>query len=226
MTAVTTAGTSSLSIMGKIKTSPPNPKDPVTKGTGDKRRKILADSRKTTQISLKNRKPAVPTQSQAAPKYAKKSIKTNKIYENAMRNINSVPKKPKDIFVDSCYGNKNETERSGLVPRYVKKADYGKLPNYIIKRSLEVEHAENLYDQYLNEHLKNEAAKEVSEEDRLSLLKSLKAKWDQLNHQYQGLSVVTDTVPKKFRKETLESQMSDVQKDIKFLERHTKIFIN
>jgi len=186
--------------MGKIKTNPPNPKDPVTKGTGDKRRKILADSRRTFQNSTLNRKPAVPTQSQAAPKYAKKSDKVNKIHENAMRNINSVPKKPKNIFVDSCYGNKNETEISGLVPRYVKKVDYGKLPNYIVKRNEEVENAENLYDSYLNEHLKKEAAKEVSEEDRLSLLNSLKVKWDQLNHQYQGLSVVTDTVPKKFKK--------------------------
>jgi len=211
--------------MGKIKTTPPNPKQPVTQGTGDKRRKILADSRKAPSNQVKNRKPAVPSVKQL-PKYAKKSSNVDKIHENAMRNINSVPKRPKHIYVDSVNGNKNEIENSGLVPKYVKKVDYGKLPDYISKRNAEVENAENLYDAYLKKHLDEQAAKEISEEERLSLLSNLKKKWEQLNYKYQGLSVVTDTVPKKFRKEKLEEEMSDMQADIKFLERHTKIFIN
>lgn len=214
--------------MGKIKTTPPNPKQPVTQGTGDKRRTILAESRRAVDNHpnpIRNRKPAVPSVKQL-PKYAKKLSKIDKIHENAMRNINSVSKKPKNICVDSVNGHKNEIDNSGLVPKYVKKVDYGKLPSYILKRNAEVQNAENLYDAYLNKHLEEQAAKEISQEERLSLLTSLKKKWEQLNYKYQGLSVVTDTVPKKFRKEKLEEEMSDVQADIKFLERHTKIFIN
>jgi len=34
---------------------------------------------------------------------------------------------------------------------------------------------------------------------RDEILAGLKKNWEQLHHQYQGLSVVTDTVPKKAR---------------------------
>lgn len=212
--------------MGKIKTTPPNPQKPVLQGAGEERRKILADKNQVQKNTFSIKKPAVPSVNEL-PKIPKKSNKkVDKIYENAMRNINSVPKKPKNIYVDSVNGNKNELDNSGLVPKYMKKSDYGKLPNYIVKRKEEVEQSEKLYDEYLNKHLSEQAAKEVSQEDREILLKNLKAKWDQLNYKYQGLSVVTDTVPKKFRKENLENEMSSVQADIKFLEKHTKIFIN
>ncbi len=54
---------------------------------------------------------------------------------------------------------------------------------------------------------------------------ALKKNWDELHHQYQGLSVVTDTAPKKYRKERLEQEMKQLEKDIELIERHKTIYI-
>ena len=218
--------------MGKLKTTPPNPKKPVMKGTGDKRRKILGDSRKSDSLisHLKPKKPPVPNAKELAvsfkKKFAKKSDKANdKIYQNAMQNINSVAKKGKNIYVDSCDGHKNEMKNSGLVPKYVYKAEYGVTPNYILQRKIEVADAEAQYDDFLKIHMKKQAAKEVGADERRCLLENFKTKWNHLNHKYQGLSVVTDTVAKKSRKEKLENEISQIEADIKFLEKYSKILI-
>ncbi|MGH0142873.1 UNVERIFIED_CONTAM: hypothetical protein FKN15_026728 [Acipenser sinensis] len=55
--------------------------------------------------------------------------------------------------------------------------------------------------------------------------KGLKKNWGELHHQYQGISVVTDTTPKKYRKERLETEMKQLEKDIDMIERHKTIYI-
>jgi hypothetical protein len=54
----------------------------------------------------------------------------------------------------------------------------------------------------------------------------LKTNWEELHHQYQGLSVVTDTAPKKARKESLEAQMKQLERDIETMEKHKVIYIS
>ena len=54
----------------------------------------------------------------------------------------------------------------------------------------------------------------------------MKTNWEEIHHQYQGLSVVTDTAPKKNRKERMEAEMDQLEKDIELLEKHTKIYIS
>lgn len=53
----------------------------------------------------------------------------------------------------------------------------------------------------------------------------LKKNWDELQHQYQGLSLVIDTLPKKHRKLQLEAEMKQLEKDIELMERHKIIYI-
>ena len=53
----------------------------------------------------------------------------------------------------------------------------------------------------------------------------LKKNWEELHHQYQGLSVVTDTAPKKNRKERMEAEMKQLERDIEMIEKHDAIFI-
>lgn len=60
---------------------------------------------------------------------------------------------------------------------------------------------------------------------RQSIIDGLKANWEELHHQYQGLSVVTDTAPKKARKESLEAQMKQLERDIETMEKHKVIYI-
>ena len=60
---------------------------------------------------------------------------------------------------------------------------------------------------------------------RESIIAGLKSNWEEIHHQYQGLSVVTDTAPKKNRKERMEAEMNQLEKDIELLEKHTRIYI-
>lgn len=56
-------------------------------------------------------------------------------------------------------------------------------------------------------------------------IEGLKQNWDELHHQFQNLSVITDTVPKRIKKENLENEMKTLEKDIDLLERHQLIYI-
>ena len=61
---------------------------------------------------------------------------------------------------------------------------------------------------------------------RETLLAGLKTNWEDLHHQYQGLSVITDTAPKKARKERMEAEMKQLEKDIELIEQHRKLYIS
>lgn len=170
-----------------------------------------------------SRKPAVPTryeQNKVAAQTEKDFIKTN-----AIENITSVPRKPKAEYCDTNTGHKNDLLTSGLVPRYTMKAEFGELPQYLINRNQEVKAAQERYDEYVAEEMRARALEQVGDQQRAELLRGLKAKWDDLHQQFQGLSVVTDTAPKKNRKERMEAQMSQLERDIDLLERHSTIYV-
>jgi len=164
--------------------------------------------------------------SQAKEKQAEHLQARSKIQENAIRNIYSIPKLPKKIYVDSVYGNKNDLLTSGLVPRYINKENYGKTPSYINKRKEQIEETEKQYHEYVLHQQKQEALYKISEKEHSEMLNSLKKQWDVLHHDYQGLSVVTDTAPKKNIKENLENAMSQIERDIEKLERHDVVYVD
>ena len=60
---------------------------------------------------------------------------------------------------------------------------------------------------------------------RDEILAGLKKNWEDLHKQYQGLSVVTDTISKKARKEWMESQMRQLEQDIDTIERHKIVYV-
>lgn len=60
---------------------------------------------------------------------------------------------------------------------------------------------------------------------RQGIIDGLKKNWEDLHHQYQGLSVVTDTAPKKARKERMEAEMKQLERDIETIEKHRVIYI-
>ena len=66
---------------------------------------------------------------------------------------------------------------------------------------------------------------QLPESERTIILQGLKNNWENLHHVYQGLSVVTDTAPKKNRKEKMESEMKQLERDIELLEKHSIIYI-
>lgn len=77
----------------------------------------------------------------------------------------------------------------------------------------------------MNEYFKKGALRTMSEEERNAILEGLKRNWDELHHQFQSLSVVIDTIPKRIKKEKLENDMKMLEKDIELLQRHQLIYI-
>jgi hypothetical protein len=154
-------------------------------------------------------------------------VKTNKnfISQNAVDTIMAVPKKPERNLVDTRRGDKFPLDPSGMAPVYVKKKDFGSTPNYIIQRKEETSKAQAEYEAYMAEYFKKGALRTMSEDEREAILNGLKQNWDELHHKYQSLSVVTDTIPKRIKKEKLETDMKLLEKDIDLLQRHQLIYI-
>jgi len=167
------------------------------------------------------RKPALPTEQNQPSRPTEKDF----IRTNAIENITSVPRKPKAQYCDTKDGHKNDLISSGLVPRFTMKSDFGSVPEYLVRRKEETKQAQDRYDEYVAEELRARALEQVDDMSRAELLRGLKQKWEDLHQKFQGLSVVTDTAPKKNRKERMEAQMSQLERDIDLLERHTTIYV-
>ena len=155
-------------------------------------------------------------------------MKTTKdfVKQNAVETIIACPKQPRKIYVDTRRGDKYALEPSGLEPVYIRKKEFGKVPDYLEKRKDEVNLAKEEYNRYVSEHFAQGEMQKMPEEERESLICGLKKNWEELHREYQTLSVVIDTVPKKQRKDRLERQMKQLEKDIELLEAHPIIYIS
>jgi len=157
----------------------------------------------------------------------KLGLKTNKnfVSQNAVDAIMAVTKKPERNLVDTRKGNKFNLDASGLAPIYIKKKDFGSVPSYVIKRKEEMTKAQEDYDNFVSEYFKKGALRTMSIDEREAILDGLKKSWDEIHHEYQLLSVMIDTIPKRQKKERLELEMKRLEKDIDLLDRHQVIYI-
>lgn len=114
-------------------------------------------------------------------------------------------------------------ERSGLVPNYVLRTNFGRVPKYILERKREAERKAQQDRERMRECQKG--PKLMSEEERQDLLKGLRANWEALQQVYKKLSLLTDTIPKKARKTQLENELKEIEKDMLFLEHNRYIAI-
>lgn len=108
-------------------------------------------------------------------------------------------------------------------PRYVHKADYGKVPEYLEYVKREIEEEKEVISRMVEDELGRPAEKACEQplpsDERESLLAALKAKWEATNREYQLMTHTTllDTVGKLRRKESLEMKLDQLQKDIELL---------
>jgi len=129
----------------------------------------------------------------------------NFIVSNAVETILAAPKKVQE-------GSKD----------YLNKEDYGKVPKYLkqIRKDIdeEYEYIRQLQDQ--NDH-NDSQMRLLPEEERQKLVTGLKARWEQINTEYQGATHITnlDTHGKVKRKEKWEAELSQIEKDIERLSR-------
>jgi len=206
--------------MGHAKT-PLNPPNDFLK----KRGRTATPDNAITSAPFKypaDRKPDVPSH---IVRNSNGSSERNFVTQNAVANIRSVPKRAIPKYVDTPSGNSRDLIPSGLYPKYSQKRDYGKVPDYIVHRKKEASEAQREYDAYIEERMRAGSMKRMPDEERCRILEGLRANWSLLHHQYQGLSVVMDTQPKRNRKEQLEREMEGLERDIKMVEAHPVIYI-
>jgi len=175
-------------------------------------------------VDEERKKPNVPPK-EDQPLMGLKTTK-NFLTTNAVQSITQVPKKPEKIYVDTRKGDKNYLDPSGLEPRFTHKKEYGETPKYLVRRQEEMKRAQEEYNAYVAEHFRRGAMQQLSEAERQGILNGLKKNWEEIHDQYQGLSVVTDTAPKKNRKERMEAEMKQLERDIEAIERHRMIYIS
>lgn len=56
-------------------------------------------------------------------------------------------------------------------------------------------------------------------------VQGLKKTWDQLHHEYQCLPLVTETMSQKSHRQQLETKMTQVENDIKLIQRFKTIYV-
>ncbi|XP_077361419.1 enkurin-like isoform X1 [Festucalex cinctus] len=136
------------------------------------------------------------------------------------------PKQPPSV-VDSNKGHKEcHTRDSGLVPVYIRKKDYGEVPNYLLRRKAKHEKALEEYNINLKKQEEHETMKYLSDTECQSIIKDLKQKYNELNAAYLRLPFVIDTLSTKDRKTRLEAEMKQLDDDIQLLDRWESISKN
>jgi len=205
--------------LGPAKLPVESPDKFLKKGTGAPR---LPTPKKFTYPNADKLKPEIPKDK---PLHGIQSNK-NFVNTNAVENIMSVARKPVPQYVDSPKGSTHKLEPSGLVPKYRNREDYGEVPEYIKQRNAEVKQAQKEYDEYVRERMRQGAMQQLKDGERAGMIEGLKKNWEELQHEYLSLSVVTDTISKRYRKERIETEMRQLERDIDLIERHKVIYIS
>jgi len=107
---------------------------------------------------------------------------------------------------------------------YLKKEDYGKVPQYLhqVKQDIqsELDYIKGLHDQ--DSQARAPPVQPINEEERLKILEGLKAQWEAVNTQYQGLTHITilESEGLRYRKEKYEAELSLLERDIERLSKN------
>jgi len=126
----------------------------------------------------------------------------NFLVANAVEVILAAPPKPKVVGKD-----------------YLHKEDYGRVPKYIesIKQDIAAEY------EYISMMQQREESRVrlMTEDEKQVLFRGLKAKWESVNSKYQAITHITklDTVGKVKKKEAMEAELSQIEKDIEKLNK-------
>lgn len=108
--------------------------------------------------------------------------------------------------------------------RAVHKPDFGKVPTYLKTVKSKIQYEKATIDEF-NQRMARQAqqssqsVRKMQDEERQELIGALKAKWQQINEQYQKMTFTLDTPAKRARKEKYEEQLVQIEKDIETLSR-------
>ena len=128
--------------------------------------------------------------------------KKNFVYANAVENILSKP------------------PTKTAPTRMTEKPEYGKVPKYLETIKSQIS-AEKAFIAAREEELAKEQSgrtRELSQEEVDGLVRDMKIKWAKLNDAYGRLPFTLEVPSKKRKKEELEKEMTQLEKDIKRLQ--------
>lgn len=141
----------------------------------------------------------------------------NLIRKNIIRANTATPGKPKPEYIDTRDGHKQH-----ILTGLAEMPNFAKVPKWYYSKKYpkklpvcEDEVVESVPD----------GVKLLSLEERIDLIKGLKKTWTEMQRIYQGLPVLTDTIPKKIRKNTLEMELRQLEKDILLIEENPLIYV-
>lgn len=107
---------------------------------------------------------------------------------------------------------------------YLKKEDYGKVPEYLTKVREEIRRENDMIETYLQKQMgvtdrEHETFDEMPEFERQDLILALKDKWDAVNARYQQIThlIQLDNTGPIRRKEQLEAELKTLETDIEYL---------
>ncbi|XP_067869995.1 enkurin isoform X2 [Heterodontus francisci] len=148
--------------MGLPKVEPPCPKHHLLKHSKEQK----LPERKPYKVPVEGIKSSIPSERPIMGHHTKKNFVQGNIVDVKM----SVPRKPVPIIVDTRRGNKMLLEPSGLLPTLLYRKDYGKIPDYLIKRTEEEKKAQEEYDAYVKERIRQGSMKMLTEDERNNVL--------------------------------------------------------
>ncbi|KAF2901522.1 hypothetical protein ILUMI_04663 [Ignelater luminosus] len=148
--------------------------------------------------------------------------KKNFISENVKYVLNLRTKEPdKKVVIDRFGVSKKLC--AGMEPRYIYSSTFGKTPTYLA-RFIKIKER-NLQFKKDTSGTEQPKCRYITRDERDTLLAGLKENWEELQKMYQGLPILTDTIPKMHRKSKLEADLKQLEKDIVLLERHPYIYV-
>ncbi|XP_012533905.3 enkurin [Monomorium pharaonis] len=151
----------------------------------------------------------------------------NFVKQNILRAKHSYPTELKQRSVDTRHGDTYDLKRSGLLPIYVHKKNYGKVPRFITvcakaDVTVETDTAERLDGNKVSEI---SAYRYIDKEERKMLLDGMKQKWEEAMRQFRRLPFLANTLPKAQKKARMERELQQLEKDIALIEQHPQIYV-
>lgn len=125
--------------------------------------------------------------------------------------------------VDTRNGNVSSLKGSGKIPQYALREDFGRIPEYLIKRNQRI--LKKMEKLRLEEEQRESLCKLISEEERKKLLNDLRHNWQIKQKAFLQLPIMTDTIPKILKKTKMEEELRELEKDIALVESHPYIYI-
>jgi len=105
---------------------------------------------------------------------------------------------------------------------------YGKNPMYLRRVKDTINREREQFEQFIKMRTApdpSQGVTQLSNDERAQLLRHLKLKWASVNDAYQKGALVCDSEQKKHRKEGLERQLAEIERDIKSLERGEMVLV-